>query len=216
MSMEERDRPDELDGRVLDLARQYHEPPPAPRDEMWAVIAERRRKGAPVRVIPLVHRPVFRVGIGIAALLVLGIGIGRVTAPRTPAPDVAAAPATSPSPVALDLAAGRHLEQSEAFLTLFRASVESGGADEFAMASAQELLLNNRLLLDSPASSDPRMRQLLEDLELVLAQIAQLPAEGPGADERRITDGMEAGSMLPRLRTVTSDGVAATLRQGAL
>ena len=60
MSMDQRDRPDELEGRVLDLARQYHEPPPAPRDEMWAVIAERRRKSAPVRVIPLVRRPAFR------------------------------------------------------------------------------------------------------------------------------------------------------------
>ena len=44
--------------------------------------------------------------------------------------------------------------------------------------AARSLLGTNRLLLDSPVATDPRMRQLLEDLELVLAQIAQLSAEG--------------------------------------
>ena len=76
--------------------------------------------------------------------------------------------------------------------------------------------MSNRLLLDSPASEDPRVRRLLEDLELVLAQIAQLPAASRDADADYITEGMEAGSVLPRLRSATSEGVAATLRQGAL
>lgn len=215
-----------LEEPMRTLARQYHEPPAAPREEMWSVIASHRNSARAESVEPLLfrrsavpsfRRRAFRIGAGIAALLLLGIGIGRMTAPRSAAPAVAeASMADDPSAVAFELAAGRHLERSETFLTLFRASVQSGGSDEFSNASARELLMSNRLLLDSPASDDPRVRRLLEDLELVLAQIAQLPAEGTRADAGLITDGMEAGSMLPRLRSVTSEGVAATLRQGAL
>jgi hypothetical protein len=215
-------------------AQQYHEPPPVPREEMWAVIAAhqnatradatgtlpfRRRAVAPFR------RPAFRLGAGIAALLVLGIGIGRFTAPGvdadTPRAGVAAAPAAgsadpSAAGSAYQLAAERHLEQSELYLTLFRTSARTGRTGDIGIETARELLMSNRLLLDSPASEDPRVRRLLEDLELVLAQIAQLPAASRDADADYITDGMEAGSVLPRLRSATSEGVAATLRQGAL
>ena len=59
------------------------------------------------------------------------------------------------------------------------------------------------------------MRRLLEDLELVLAQIAQLPADEPSGDTELMADGMDAAEVLTRLRSATSTGVAATLRQGA-
>ena len=153
----------------------------------------------------------------------LGIGIGRFTAPDANAPraGVAASPAAgtadpSAPGSAYQLAAERHLEQSELYLTLFRTSVRTGRTADIGVETARELLMSNRLLLDSPASEDPRVRRLLEDLELVLAQIAQLPAASRDADAGFITEGMEAGSVLPRLRSATSEGVAATLRQGAL
>ena len=72
------------------------------------------------------------------------------------------------------ITAMEHLGQSEAFLTLFRASVRKGGNEQLASATARQLLATNRLLLDSPAASDARTRLLLQDLELVLAEIAQL------------------------------------------
>ena len=53
-------------------------------------------------------------------------------------------------------------------------------------------------------------------LELVLAQITQLPADGQEADARLITDGMEAGDVLPRLRTAVPADLGVTLYQGAL
>lgn len=215
-----------LDERLRDLARSWHEPPEAPREEMWQAIARARqqRTEAP-RTLAFVARPAFRLGAGIAALLVLGIGIGRLTAPgaevNVPRASVAERqrtdPAGSPMPAAAyQLAAERHLEQSELYLTLFRTSVRTGRTDDIGTGTARELLMSNRLLLDSPASQDPRVRRLLEDLELVLAQIAQLPAGDRDGDAGFITDGMEAGSVLPRLRSATSEGVAATLRQGAL
>ena len=231
-----------LEEPMLSAAQQYHEPPPVPREEMWSVIASHRnaaraedsgtlpfrRPAVPPsrhRAVPPFRRPAFRLGIGIAALLVLGIGIGRFTAPgidaNAPRAGVAAAPAAGTADPAAPgsayrLAAERHLEQSELYLTLFRTSVRTGRTGDIGIETARELLMSNRLLLDSPASEDPRVRRLLEDLELVLAQIAQLPAASRDADADYITEGMEAGSVLPRLRSATSEGVAATLRQGAL
>ena len=223
-----------LEEPLRSAAGQYHEPPAVPREEMWAVIAAHRNTARaddsgtlPFRrsAVPTFRRPAFRLGIGIAALLVLGIGIGRFTAPgidaNAPRAGVATAPAAgtadrSAGGSAYQLAAERHLEQSELYLTLFRTSVRTGRTGDIGIETARELLMSNRLLLDSPASEDPRVRRLLEDLELVLAQIAQLPAASRDADADYITEGMEAGSVLPRLRSATSEGVAATLRQGAL
>ena len=121
------------------------------------------------------------------------------------------------APDAFDIVAARHLSRSEVFLTLFRDALRGEEpAAELSPATARQLLVRNRLLLDSPAARNPRMRRLLEDLELVLAQIAQLPAENQAEDTDLINDGMEAGDVLTRLRSATSTGVAATLRQGAL
>ena len=76
-------------------AQQFHQPPPVPREEMGAVIASPRNTGraeAPGtlrfrrRAARPARGPAFRLAAGIAALLVLGIGIGRFTAPDANAP----------------------------------------------------------------------------------------------------------------------------------
>lgn len=202
--------------------------------------------------------PLFRLGVGIAALLALGIGIGRrmerpsvpgaspavATNPVQPAPsstDTTPAPAAAePSDVgrelaaaprsagprgvpaalasrtervgrtgsaAYDMALSQHLGQSEAFLTLFRSSVRAGHVDPVAFAAARQLLSTNRLLIDSRAGADPRSRQLLQDLELVLAQIAQLGAAGDSSDMHIVTEDMDQGDVLPRLRTAVPAGI---------
>ena len=108
---------DRFDDQLRDAARDYNAPPETPREEMWAAIQARRaetektektektegsRKGViPFR--PLRHLRPFRLPIGIAALLALGIGLGRFTAPAptTPAqPTIVAAPAPHVSDVA--------------------------------------------------------------------------------------------------------------------
>ena len=222
---------DRLDDALRDAVTGYNEPPVAPRDEMWAAIQQRRAELRHETSLAKADRPalrfrqprpVLRWAAGIAAVLVLGIGIGRFTAGGgDAAPATAASPVPAPASsigggVALELAANRHLEQAETFLTLFRAATASGRSTDLAAETARELLLSNRLLLDSRVSEKPHMQLLLQDLELVLAQIAQLPAEGSRGDAELITEGMDAGSMLPRLRLVMSDGASATLRQGAL
>jgi hypothetical protein len=88
--------------------------------------------------------------------------------------------------------------------------VRTGRQEQLASATARELLTTNRLLLDSPAAEDRKTRLLLEDLELVLAEIAQLTPEANPGDRELIREGMERGGMLSRLRTAVPAGTTPT------
>jgi len=212
---------DELDERIRRAARGYNAPPETPREEMWARIAEARRAHASTptdeapatpseaRVIPLRRWRLVGLAAAAAATLAVGVGIGRVST----GPQVSSWEAPSTKGPAYRMAAQEHLGQSEAFLTLFRASVRPDGDYRLA-AAARQLLGTNRLLLDSPAAVDRRTRLLLEDLELVLAEIAQLSPHSRAEDLKLIRDGIEQGEVMPRLRTAVPAGSAST--QGVL
>jgi hypothetical protein len=219
---------DRFDDQLRESARDYNTPPPTPKEEMWAAIQAKRtektqkteesRPGiVPLR--PLRHLRHLRWPVGIAALLALGIGLGRLSAPRSGSskpPVVAAAGDGAPrsNDIAYRIAATEHLSQSEAFLTLFRTSVRRGGNEELASATARQLLATNRLLLDSPAAGDAKTRLLLQDLELVLAEIAQLSPRPSSPDLDLITEGLERGGVMSRLRTAVPSGASTT--QGVL
>ena len=202
---------DPLDESIRAAARDYHRPPDTPREAMWREIErarrlDRARRPAPRRVIPW--------AAAAAAVLALGIGIGRISRPAAPA-DGAVTTATPPTAPRVNetadrLATEEHLGQSEAFLTLFRASVRTGSQERLASATARQLLATNRLLLDSPAAQNRKTRLLLEDLELVLAEIAQLTPEATAGDREVIREGMERGGVLSRLRTVVPAGTTPT------
>jgi hypothetical protein len=206
------DLPDEpLEPTLLAAAREYHRPPEPPREAMWqAIQAERRveraRRPAPRRWVTW--------AAAAAALLAVGIGLGRVTHPDIPAGGVASWGPSGPAPrvneTAYRVATVEHLGQSEAFLTLFRASVQSAGQERLASVTARQLLATNRLLLDSPAAADRRTRLLLEDLELVLAEIAQLAADARPDDRELIREGLDRGGVLSRLRTEVPAGSTPT------
>src|SRR3954467_13409284 len=203
---------DRFDDLLRDSAREYNDPPETPREELWQriVAAREAEKGAPKgppaqevesqRVLPFRRlHPHMRPGrpltwaAGIAAVLAIGIGLGRMSveqpaavATSVPVPSAAAAPRVSGA--AYRVATTEHLSQSEAFLTLFRASVHGKGTEQLASATARQLLATNRLLLDSPAAADARTRLLLQDLELVLAEIAQLSAQPRSRDLQLLTE----------------------------
>jgi hypothetical protein len=205
---------DPLDESLRAAARDYHRPPEPPREAMWREIegarrVERARRPAPRRWVPW--------AAAAAAVLALGVAIGRMwqpAGPRQATPAMVAARPGSAAPrvneTAYRLATVEHLGQSEAFLTLFRASVRTGRQEQLASATARELLATNRLLLDSPAAEDRKTRLLLEDLELVLAEIAQLTPEAPAGDRELIREGIERGGVLSRLRTVVPAGTTPT------
>lgn len=208
---------DRFEERMRAAARDYHQPPETPRDAMWAAIAAGRRRAA-TRVF--IVRPAWRWGLGMAAVLLVGIAIGRWIRPtNTGAPTPNTIGDRSTSDVAYSVAAVQYLNSTETLLTGFRADARAGRVDTLFVDQARELLTSTRLLLQSPAArQDPHLKPLLEDLELVLAQIARLPGRGRDTlDVDLITQGMDQQSVLTRLRTAIPAGPASAPRtQGAL
>ena len=221
------DREDRFDEFLRDQARGYNPPPETPRAEMWEGIQAQRRKdaktesGAPdasADVLPFrpsarpTARPLFRVALGIAALLAIGVAIGRYTALRpvspgapAPAPELAAAPdRPDRREVASQIATAEHLTRVETFLTEFGTPNPPTGFT----AEAHDLLGTTRLLIDSKRVTDPRTRQLLEDLELVLTQIATLDPNDRREDLDFIADGLAHSHLRTRLRNAIPAGPA--------
>jgi hypothetical protein len=99
----------------------------------------------------------------------------------------------------------RYLGQTAALLIALPSEARAGRADEQFASRASDLLGRTRLLLDSPAANDPAMRNLLEDLELVLAQVARLQTDHSRTDLDLINRALEQRDVLPRLRTAVAD-----------
>ena len=74
---------DRFDERLRQAAQDYHRPPVTPREELWHRIAAAR---AARRRHVIVVRPTLRWGVGIAAVLALGVAIGRWSARRGESP----------------------------------------------------------------------------------------------------------------------------------
>jgi hypothetical protein len=198
---------------LKDVARTtYHAPHTAPREEIWARIHAARRTR---HVIEL--RPWMRWAVAAAAVLVLGIGIGRWTAnqPGVSNGTRVAQEIDSLADVAYQVAATQYLSRTEAFLTSFRADNRSVNTARLAR-QARDLLTTTQLMLDSPAAANPRLRSLLEDLELVLMQISLLNPVQDSQDRDLITQGMNKSNVLPKLRSAIPAGPVSARNQGAL
>jgi hypothetical protein len=208
---------DRFEDLLRDAAREYHRPPEPPREAMWAVIVAEREHRRPIAGVR-VWRPAWRWGLGMAAVLLLGIAIGRFVRPDT-SPRSATAPPIAVAPdegLAYRLVTAQYLNRTETLLTGFRADARGGRLDAQFASQARQLLSSTRLLLDSPAGRDPQLKPLLEDLELVLAQISVLPARDT-QDADLINQGIEQRSVLTRLRTALPAGPATAARmQGVL
>jgi len=202
---------DRLDEQLRDLADEYNRPPETPREEMWTAI-QRNRAASRIRK-PFGWKPLVWGGLAAAALLVLGIFIGSGMG-NDNSQDIAGNTAgpiidTTGPDRAFKIAAVQYLGETEEFLTVFRADVRQGVVDRNAPARARQLLSSNRLLMDSPAAQDPEIGRLLEDLELVLAEIARVSGTEPSQEEAGfIDDGIEEGGLLDRLRTAVPAGTA--------
>ena len=207
----------DFDEWLVSAAAELRVPPQTPRDAIWEGIQSMRRadelqsRRGRSRLMRWIGW-----GVGIAALLLVGIGLGgysigvdagqQMAAVRAPAPARAA-----PSAMAYRMVTAQHLSQAEALLTLTRSAGEARDLDQQTIVWAKDLLSTTRLLLDSPGADDPRLRALLQDLELVLAEITQLRS-GAGsngeADEELnlVKKSMEHVDVLPRLRTAIPAG----------
>jgi hypothetical protein len=113
---------------------------------------------------------------------------------------------------ALRVAALEHLAHSESLLTLVRADARAGRMEPEVGRWAQSLLTQTRLLLDTPGGTDSVMRELLEDLELVLAQIVGV-ANTETSDRGRLREemalalsGIDERGVLSRIQAAVPTG----------
>jgi hypothetical protein len=203
-----------FDEWIAKRALSLNEPNATPHAEMWNAIQTARatardaQAGRIEGVTPLHRKPWFLMS-AVAAALLLGVGIDRLLLQRThnTTPTVAStpAPADTSDPARLyRLAAEQTLTQAEALLTAYRAGEARRNPDEARQLGrwGRDVLGSTRLLIDSPAGGDPRLRALLEDLELILVQIIQLSGAPLEASERDLIDrALEERHLLPRIRS---------------
>ena len=213
---------DNFDERLGKAAREFNEPPETPRDAMWARILAGRAERHVTRMpkpIPIWRSPRMWVPAVAAAVLLIGIAIGRFTVPddivqiagersdTTVGEAIAGLKAGSADATAYQLAAIPILSQAELLLTQFRTGETEGESGELFTRRAASLLSDTRLLLDSPAAEDPKMRRLLGDLELVLVQMVRMTAEDEQEEKELISESMNTRSLLPRLRANAATGM---------
>jgi len=189
--------------------------PEPPLEAMWAEVEPRAFPVAGTR--PGAVGPVIRRWWPLAAMLTIGFGIGQLTPSFIPtgsrALDLAAQPDTMIRPGTLASAdaqpfvgiASGYLEQVAALLVTLANETEQGRPLDNSRARASELLATTRLLLDSPGSVDAGVTGLLDDLELVLVQIARLPNGPNGADVYLIDQALDQRDVMPRLRVMLAN-----------
>jgi hypothetical protein len=213
------DSQDRFDDLLRDALRSYNRPPDErelPLDDMWRTIETQAFPGRR-------RAPRYASWLRIAAALVIGVGIGRVSLVRersatTPPPTRLQAPvaerpgaASAPQAQTLDPATSRYLGQAAALLIALPAEANVGRPDQSFMKRANELLLTTRLLIDSQSGNDPAMRNLLEDLELVLVQVVRLQKERDPSRRTElelIQQALDQRDVIPRLRSAASEYAA--------
>ncbi len=207
---------DKFDTWLQSAAKSYHQPPePTPRVDMWNEI---ERAMDATQVTPLTAARVRQAGwrhwsaplSAIAAALLVAVGLGagywwRGQAPAPAAPAVAANTTARRPNVTLDVAVQQHMANAEALLVAYR-GVDTT-TDAHVRSWARDVLGTTRLLMDTPAASDPSRRRLLEDLEMILVQIVQLPDSLPQDDRTLIDRSLTRDQLLTRLRTAIPAGI---------
>jgi len=100
----------------------------------------------------------------------------------------------------------QHLAGSEAMITSFRSDARNGKLDAEIAICARELLSTTRLLESSQASTDPVMKRLLDDLDLVISQIVQYTSKGTTNTEELdlIEQSITKRGVMSKLRSTNS------------
>ncbi len=142
---------------------------------------------------------------GVLLLVLAGFVAGRWFPAQEP-PAAATANASAVRDRVLRAALGDHLERAQRMLVDLVAADGSGGVDTGARQRAEQLLAANRLYRDAAATTgDVRLADLLDQLERVLVEVAASPVAMPQQDLAGVRRRIESGSLLFKVRVVSSD-----------
>ena len=190
--------------QLLEAARESYRVPPEPSVEaLWQRI-DSEAFAKPVR-----RNIEWRIASSLAAAsLVFGVLAGRWSAGVT---NTQFASATTE--VAMVMPASRPYQKTtEALLGQTEVLLAALGTDRTSSSlaanvsdQATQLLGTTRLLLDSPAATDPQMHSLLLDLELTLAQVARLQPTRNGSELTLINQAVSEREIVPRIRSAVVD-----------
>jgi len=101
----------------------------------------------------------------------------------------------------------KEIKLSDLFRRRQGPAAEDTSMDDVMRRFARDLLSTTRLLRDSPAGANPVRRRLLEDLELVLVQMVQLPSRDGTLDRELIDRAIVRRQLLTRIRTSIPAGM---------
>ena len=207
-----------LDPWMQALVRESDDEIVVPRELMWARIRKERTTRVHAARKQRETRRYLITGAAIAATLVIGIGLGRISksdainrtttnAPAVAVTDSQQGAESSPVRVAMN----EHLVRTATLLT----SVVSRDPDARPRADvtawSQEWLATTRMLLDSPeVIADDETKRLLEDLEVVLMQIIQSRGTTAPEARRAPSETMRETNLLPRMRAAVSTASIST------
>ncbi|MBX3146370.1 MAG: hypothetical protein KF785_06325 [Gemmatimonadales bacterium] len=186
--------------RLLRESGDHYRIPPEPRlDAIWRRVEHATFDAPAPTVTP---RRTWLGPLALAATLVIGVGLGfgaaKLGLDSRDADPVETVAVGAPAPNPFVGVAGDYLQQTSALLA---AVTHDPSGDAFipgAIGRARELLSTTRLVLDAGVT-DPALRDLLEDLELVLVQIVRLPQNRPAADAQLINETLDQRDVMPRL-----------------
>jgi hypothetical protein len=195
-----------LDELVRDLAADYNAPSGELDEDRRAAIFARIQEGRQQRNrrrTPAPRARRWQWAVAMAAVLVIGFMLGRWQprleggeTPEQVAVDQPMPETDGRTPVAYQYAARDFLERTDNLLVMLQRAAYSPDANTpFGLATndptvgwAQALLRETRLLQDSPATEgDPQLCQLLEDLELLLAQIVRAAGDNQDLERSPVT-----------------------------
>jgi hypothetical protein len=188
---------DKILGQIVD---EHNSPPAVPRERMWRQVQAHRLQPA--------RRPMRRLmqaAMAMAAVLVIGIGIGRWTSvphETGPASEVTLQRDTPLSGLYAQATLAL-FDQADVMLTDFRLTGCAAKELEPSSQWASQMLVQTRLLQGTPVGENPELETLLMDLELVLAQIVAINPKTCDRDVAWIRSGLTERATLHRLRAVT-------------
>ena len=207
--MDEKD----LERRLAELRDDWRVAPEPPLDRMWLRVEGeafgRGRRGRWLRTL-----------LPLAATLAIGFGIGQVAPPLLRHRDTGATTATAARPAAAEEhltarlvsneapfvgVATDYLERVTALLVTLAEESRRGQPVDYSKAQARELLATTRLLMNGPQVTNPHLREMLDDLELVLAQIVRLPPRPGAPDVYLIDQALDQREVIPRLRVMLAE-----------